>query len=382
MALAAAVERYGVHHPVLDDPELHTWSAYAVRAWPTLAVVDPEGYLVAQLSGEGHAPRPGRPGRRAGRRARGQGHPASRATRRTSRRRPSRPPCGSRPRWSGCPTGNLLVADAGHHSLAELAPDGETLVRRIGSGERGLVDGAAERGAVQRAERAVPAAPGRRRRRRLRPRGRGHGQPRPARRPAGRRQRDDRRRHRRPVDAGRRHAGAVQPVGRRLVRRRPWPWRWRASTSCGGSTRAAARSRCSPGRRTRACATGRPRRRGSPRRRGCAVDGDRLWLVDSETSALRSLRERGGGHPHRPWAVRLRARRRAGQRGAAAAPAGRRPCCPDGSVAVCDTYNGAVRRYDPATAQVTTLATGLREPSGASSVDGPTCSWSSRRRTG
>ncbi len=37
--------------------------------------------------------------------------------------------------------GNLLVADAGHHSLAELAPDGETLVRRIGSGERGWADG-------------------------------------------------------------------------------------------------------------------------------------------------------------------------------------------------------------------------------------------------
>ena len=38
---------------------------------------------------------------------------------------------------------------------------------------------------------------------------------------------------------------------------------------------------------------------------------------------------------------------------------------PDGSVAVCDTYNGAVRRYDPATGEVTTLASGLAEPSGA-----------------
>lgn len=38
---------------------------------------------------------------------------------------------------------------------------------------------------------------------------------------------------------------------------------------------------------------------------------------------------------------------------------------PDGSVAVTDTYNGAVRRFDPATGQVTTLATGLSEPSGA-----------------
>ncbi len=46
-AVADAVERYAVAHPVLDDPELTTWTQYAVRAWPTLAVVDPEGYVVA-----------------------------------------------------------------------------------------------------------------------------------------------------------------------------------------------------------------------------------------------------------------------------------------------------------------------------------------------
>ena len=34
-------------------------------------------------------------------------------------------------------------ADAGHHSLAELAKEGETLVRRIGSGQRGLASGSA-----------------------------------------------------------------------------------------------------------------------------------------------------------------------------------------------------------------------------------------------
>ena len=31
---------------------------------------------------------------------------------------------------------------------------------------------------------------------------------------------------------------------------------------------------------------------------------------------------------------------------------------PDGSVAISDTYNGAVRRYDPATDEVTTLIAG------------------------
>ena len=55
---------------------------------------------------------------------------------------------------------------------------------------------------------------------------------------------------------------------------------------------------------------------------------------------------------------------------------------PDGSVAVCDTYNGAVRRYDPATDEVTTVATDLAEPSGASRRRRRTCSWWSPRRTG
>lgn len=53
-ALAAAVERYEIAHPVLDDPNLTTWQAYAARAWPTLVVLDPEGYIAAHLAGEGH----------------------------------------------------------------------------------------------------------------------------------------------------------------------------------------------------------------------------------------------------------------------------------------------------------------------------------------
>ena len=55
-AVAAAVRRHGVRHPVLDDAELITWDAYAARAWPTLVLVDPRGYVVAQVTGEGHGP--------------------------------------------------------------------------------------------------------------------------------------------------------------------------------------------------------------------------------------------------------------------------------------------------------------------------------------
>ena len=42
-AVEAAVQRYGVDHPVLDDADLVTWDAYAARAWPTLVLVDPRG---------------------------------------------------------------------------------------------------------------------------------------------------------------------------------------------------------------------------------------------------------------------------------------------------------------------------------------------------
>jgi thiol-disulfide isomerase/thioredoxin len=54
-ALVRAVARYDVRHPVLDDPDRTTWDQYGIRAWPTLVLVDPAGYAVAALSGEGNA---------------------------------------------------------------------------------------------------------------------------------------------------------------------------------------------------------------------------------------------------------------------------------------------------------------------------------------
>jgi ethanolamine utilization microcompartment shell protein EutS len=43
---------------------------------------------------------------------------------------------------------------------------------------------------------------------------------------------------------------------------------------------------------------------------------------------------------------------------------------PDGAIGIADTYNGAIRRYDPETDEVSTLATDLAEPSGLLVVDG------------
>jgi thiol-disulfide isomerase/thioredoxin/sugar lactone lactonase YvrE len=51
-----SVLRYEVVHPVVNDTKFILWNAYGVRAWPTLALVDPEGHVVLQTSGEGQGP--------------------------------------------------------------------------------------------------------------------------------------------------------------------------------------------------------------------------------------------------------------------------------------------------------------------------------------
>ena len=48
----AAVHRYNVNHPVVNDVELRVMSAFAVRAWPTLMFIDPEGKVIGKHEGE------------------------------------------------------------------------------------------------------------------------------------------------------------------------------------------------------------------------------------------------------------------------------------------------------------------------------------------
>ncbi|HET6505916.1 MAG TPA: thioredoxin-like domain-containing protein [Baekduia sp.] len=54
-AVRDAVARHRIEHPVLDDPAMATWDAYAVKAWPTLVLIDADGRVALTVSGEGHA---------------------------------------------------------------------------------------------------------------------------------------------------------------------------------------------------------------------------------------------------------------------------------------------------------------------------------------
>ncbi|KAF3888757.1 MULTISPECIES: thioredoxin-like domain-containing protein [Nostocales] len=49
-----AILRYDIEHPVLVDSGFKVWQEYAVRAWPTLIAIDPEGYVIGSVSGEGN----------------------------------------------------------------------------------------------------------------------------------------------------------------------------------------------------------------------------------------------------------------------------------------------------------------------------------------
>jgi thiol-disulfide isomerase/thioredoxin len=48
-----AILRYEISHPVVNDANMSIWNAYRVMSWPTLFLIDPEGYLHKWGSGEG-----------------------------------------------------------------------------------------------------------------------------------------------------------------------------------------------------------------------------------------------------------------------------------------------------------------------------------------
>ena len=144
----AAVDRLGITHPVLHDPERHLWAQYAIRAWPTLVFVDPNGYVLGQASGE---PDPVALVRTIGRMVKaaaglGDMQPGdldvlAAPAPPTRFRYPGKiRPIPGRARDAAC----WVLADAGHHQVV-LLDDAGSVVARIGSGVAGSADGPALR---------------------------------------------------------------------------------------------------------------------------------------------------------------------------------------------------------------------------------------------
>lgn len=52
--IRSAILRYEIKHPVVVDDNMKIWRSYAVRSWPTLVVVDSNGYVAGVAAGEGN----------------------------------------------------------------------------------------------------------------------------------------------------------------------------------------------------------------------------------------------------------------------------------------------------------------------------------------
>ncbi|WP_405584353.1 NHL domain-containing thioredoxin family protein [Streptomyces sp. NBC_01190] len=401
-AVVDAVERYGVHHPVLDDPEMVTWKQYAVRAWPTLVVIDPEGYVVAQHAGEGHAHALERLVTRLE-----EEHAAKGTLRRGDGPYVPPEPVATDLRFPGkvlaLPgTGHYLVSDSTRHALVELAADGDTVVRRIGTGERGLVDGDAATARFSEPQ-GLALLPG------GAPGGGTGGTVIVA---------DTVNHALRALDLDSGRVTTVAGTGkqwwqgsptdgpaREVALSSPWDVAWfedRVWIAMAGVHQlwtydpATGRVRVAAGTTNEGLVDGHAADAWFAQPSGLSAAGGRLWIADSETSALRWAErapegaDPDGGPDRSPAGDPDRSPDRGGivirtavgtglfDFGHRDGPAGQAllqhplgvTALPDGSVAVSDTYNNALRRYDPVTGEVSTLATELREPSDAAVVDG------------
>ncbi|MFE4228177.1 NHL domain-containing thioredoxin family protein [Arthrobacter sp. NPDC056886] len=397
VALAAAVERYEIRHPVLDDPELDTWKAYTARAWPTLVVIDPEGYIVAHLSGEGHAdglavliPELIAEHEARGTLHRGDGPYVAPEPTSGTLRFPGKAlflPAG---RGVGSTAGgSWLVTDTGHHRLVELSTEFETVLATYGSGEKGHADGnaatarfnepqglvllpedvAANAGydvviadTVNHRLRGLSLADGTVRTlagngvQRLLETG-------PAR-----------------VDEeGAAYGTRLEADPLAVSLSSPWDVVWSTKLNAVVVAMAGVHQifsfeptsgavRIIAGNGLEGLLDGPAGEAWFAQSSGLAEDADgNIWVADSETSALRKLVIDDAGSITVESAVGKGLFDFGFRDGPAAEARLQHPLgvtvLPDGSVAIADTYNGAVRRYDPATGTVSTLARGLSEPS-------------------
>jgi thiol-disulfide isomerase/thioredoxin len=371
-AIEAAVRRYEVHHPVLNDPDLTTWSQYAVKAWPTLVIVDPEGYVVHVAAGEGHA--------EALRRVIAdliEKHGAKGTLRRGGSPYVPAEELDGELRFPSkaiaTPEGRILVADTGNHSIVEFASDGETVIRRFGSGERGVTDGAFDRATFTEPD-GIALLPS---------------------------EIADRVGYHlvvadtaghllRGIDLNTGEVSTVAGTGKQWRNGRdtgkalevdltsPWDVAW--WEPAGGIVVAMAGNhtlsvfapltgeiRRFAGTTVEGLRDGDAAEAFFAQTSGLAATADRLWLADAETSALRWVEPVGDGFAvHTAVGVDLFSFGHAdgpAEKALLQHPLGL-TVLDDATIAIADTYNGAVRRYDPVSLEVSTIASGLVEPSG------------------
>jgi len=135
--------RYELEHPVYNDAEFTVWQSYGVRAWPTQVLIDPAGYVIGGVSGEGNYELIDQVVARAVDEFRKRGELNEEPLKLTL----ERAKVGDMPLafpgklLADARSDRLYIADSNHNRIVITKLDG-TLVDIIGTGTRGAADGA------------------------------------------------------------------------------------------------------------------------------------------------------------------------------------------------------------------------------------------------
>lgn len=133
-----AVNRYYIRHPVAHDASLTLAQQYVIKAWPTVIYIDPEGYIVGALPGEGRRKQLDQMLEKTIQDAEARG---TLVRSRTEVRLWPEPLLELKfPGKVLATRERLFISDSGHNRVLECMPNGRIL-RTYGSGVAGQLDG-------------------------------------------------------------------------------------------------------------------------------------------------------------------------------------------------------------------------------------------------
>ena len=143
--------RYEIEHPVYNDSEYAVWQSYGIRAWPTQVLIDPAGYIVGGVSGEGNYDVIDQTIAKIAEEARKRGELNEEPLKLVL----ERAKVGDLPLafpgkiLADAKSDRLFIADSNHNRIVFTKLDG-TLVETIGTGDAGAADGAFDKATFYR----------------------------------------------------------------------------------------------------------------------------------------------------------------------------------------------------------------------------------------
>lgn len=130
-----AAKRFGLKHPVINDSDYAIWKSYKVKAWPTLIMLGPDGQELDRFVGEGHLEE--------------MKTAIAKATPKVTNTTPLTGVVSGKTgtgtlsypaRLAVGTDGTIYIADSGHHRIIGIDESGKIRLT-IGNGTHGLKDG-------------------------------------------------------------------------------------------------------------------------------------------------------------------------------------------------------------------------------------------------